>query len=242
MRARCAASWRKATPAPGSPPYTGAGDAPASLGLISDNDTLSNSAAALFCPSKTGARLKAGILADRSHVEILDLQQWDRPVYDLISHAEFYVHSNIRRRLIIDGSPAREEVPAIPRAAFREAIVNAFCHRDWTDCGTAVQIDIYPDTVEVTNPDTFPAERTPEMYLSDKVVSPKSRNSLPQRCSAPKPSSRSAPASSASGTPAPRLEYASSTRRRMAPPPCASTATTPTTQHLELMRFQVVPS
>lgn len=86
--------------------------------------------------------------------------------------------SNIRRRLIIGGSPAREKVPEIPRAAFREAIVNASCHRDWTDYGTAVQIDIYPDTVEVTNPGTFPAGRTPEMYLSDEVVAPKSRNPL----------------------------------------------------------------
>lgn len=158
-------------------PYTDAADALAGLGLIADNGTLSNAAAALFCPSKTGAHLKAGILADRSRVEILDLQQWDGPVYDLISRAEFYVLSNIRR-LIIDGSLAREEVPEIPRAAFREAIVNALCHRDWTDYGTAVQIDIYPDTVEVTNPGTFPAGRTTEMYLSDEVVAPKSRNPL----------------------------------------------------------------
>lgn len=159
-------------------PYTDAGDALAGLGLIADNGTLSNAAAALFCPSKTGARLKAGILADRSRVEILDLQQWDGPVYDLISRAEFYVLSNIRRRPIIDGSPARKEVPEIPHAVFREAIVNAFCHRDWIDYGTAVQIDIYPDTVEATNPGTFPAGRTPEMHLSDEVVAPKSRNPL----------------------------------------------------------------
>lgn len=56
-------------------PYTGAGDALAGLGLIADNGTLSNAAATPFCPSKTGARLKAGILADCSRVEILDLQQ-----------------------------------------------------------------------------------------------------------------------------------------------------------------------
>ncbi|HJG31197.1 MAG TPA: hypothetical protein K8U80_07355 [Collinsella ihuae] len=223
-------------------PYTDAGDALAGLGLIADNGTLSNAAAALFCPSKTGARLKAGILADRSRVEILDLQQWDGPVYDLIFRAEFYVLSNIRR-LVIDGSPARKEVPEIPHAVFREAIVNAFCHRDWIDYGTAVQIDIYPDAVEVTNPGTFPAGRTHEIHLSDEVVAPKSRTpSSPQRCSAPRPPSRSAPASSASGTPAPRREYASSTRRRTAPPPCASTATTPTAGYLELIRFRVNPS
>ena len=223
-------------------PYTGAADALAGLGLITDNGTLSNAAAALFCPSRTGAHLKAGILADRSRVEILDLQQWDGPVYDPISRAEFYMLSNIRR-LIIDGSPAREEVPEIPRAAFREAIVNALCHRDWTDYGTAVQVDIYPDTVEITNPGTFPAGRTPRCICPTRSWLPRAETpSSPQRCSAPRPSSRSAPASSAFGAPAPRLEYASSTRRRTVPPPCAFTATTPTANHLELIRFQVVPS
>lgn len=79
---------------------------------------------------------------------------------------------------MIDGNPSRVELPEIPRAAFREAVVNAFCHRDFTDYGTAVQVDIYPDAVDITNPGAFPLGRTPEMYLSEMVVAPRSRNPL----------------------------------------------------------------
>ena len=158
--------------------YSDVGDVLGRLNLIAGDGTLTNAASVLFCPSRIGARLKVGILADHRRVEILDLRQYDSPAYDLIGRAEFYILSNIRRRLVIDGGIEREEVPEIPRAAFREAIVNAFCHRDWTDCGTAVQIDIYPDAVDITNPGAFPEGCTPEMYLSGKEVSPHSRNPL----------------------------------------------------------------
>ena len=159
-------------------PYSSAGEVLRRLDLVAADGTLTNAAAVLFCPSRAGARLKAGILADHSRVDILDLQQYDGPAYELIRRAEAYVLSNIRRRLVIDGSIEREEVPEIPREAFREAIVNAFCHRDWSDCGTAVQIDIYPDAVDITNPGTFPKGCTPEMYLSGEEVTPHSRNPL----------------------------------------------------------------
>lgn len=159
-------------------PYSETEDVLRRLNLIAGDGTLTNAASVLFCPSRVGVRLKTGVLADHRRVEILDLQQYDGPAYDLIGRAEFYVLSNIRRQLVIDGSIEREEIPEIPRAAFREAIVNAFCHRDWVDCGIAVQIDIYPDSVDITNPGNFPAGCTPEMYLSGEEVSPHSRNPL----------------------------------------------------------------
>ena len=159
-------------------PYTSAQEVLAGLGLLAEDGTLTNAAAALFCRSRVGVRLKAGVLADHSRVEIIDLRQEDDPVFDLIGRAEFYVLSNIRKRIVIDGSPSRDEVPEIPRAALREAIVNAFCHQDFTDYGTAVQVDVFPDSVEITNPGTFPTGRTPEMYLSGDVVAPMSRNPL----------------------------------------------------------------
>ena len=143
-------------------PYTSAQEVLAGLGLLAEDGTLTNAAAALFCRSRVGVRLKAGVLADHSRVEIIDLRQEDDPVFDLIGRAEFYVLSNIRKRIVIDGSPSRDEVPEIPRAALREAIVNAFCHQDFTDYGTAVQVDVFPDSVEITNPGTFPTGRTPE--------------------------------------------------------------------------------
>jgi predicted HTH transcriptional regulator len=46
---------------------------------------------------------------------------------------------------------ARVDVPEIDREAFREAIINAFCHRDYRD-PDEVRIAIFPDRIEVRNP------------------------------------------------------------------------------------------
>ena len=43
------------------------------------------------------------------------------------------------------------DVPEIDPEAFREAIINAFCHRDYRD-PDEVRIAIFPDRVEVRNP------------------------------------------------------------------------------------------
>ena len=46
---------------------------------------------------------------------------------------------------------ARVDGPEIDREAFREAIINAFCHRDYR-YPDEVRIAICPDRVEVRNP------------------------------------------------------------------------------------------
>jgi ATP-dependent DNA helicase RecG len=45
----------------------------------------------------------------------------------------------------------RVDVPEISRAALREAIINAFCHRDWRD-PDYIQIAVYKNRVEIRNP------------------------------------------------------------------------------------------
>ena len=45
----------------------------------------------------------------------------------------------------------REEKLEIPEEALREALINAMVHRDYFIHGR-VQIDIYPDRLEITNP------------------------------------------------------------------------------------------
>ena len=111
--------------------YAGSSDAAnvlERLGLARDG-RLTNAATVLFCHSPSHKRLTMGVLAGNDRVNILDLQQEDAPVLELIDKAEYYVNSNIRRRIVIDGSPTREEIPEIPREAIREAVINAFCHK-----------------------------------------------------------------------------------------------------------------
>ena len=82
---------------------------------------------------------------------------------------------DIRRRIVIDGSPTREEIPEIPREAIREAVINAFCHKEHQG-DSRVMIDIFTDTVQITNPGLFPAGTTPDDYLMGVARAPQSRN------------------------------------------------------------------
>lgn len=59
-------------------------------------------------------------------------------------------------------APARSELPV---EAVREAIVNAVCHRDYTDEGS-VQVMLFRDRLEVLNPGTLPRGWTAANLLS----------------------------------------------------------------------------
>jgi predicted HTH transcriptional regulator len=71
-------------------------------------------------------------------------------ILTLIKEAENYILKNIGIGMKLDGL-VRVDVPEIDRKAFREAIINAFCHRDYRDPND-VRSAIFPDHVEVRNP------------------------------------------------------------------------------------------
>lgn len=159
-------------------PYSTDGTALASLGLIARDGSLTNAGATLFCRGGRPFRLTMGVVAGNDRAgTILDLVQEDGPVFDLIDRAEHFVMANIRRRLVFGTGVAREEVPEIPRAAVREAVVNAFCHRDWRD-PSAVVIDVFTDTVSITNPGLFPEGKPPESFMAGSVAPSRPRNPL----------------------------------------------------------------
>ena len=51
---------------------------------------------------------------------------------------------------------ARQDVPMLPLAAIREALVNAVAHRDYAIIGSKAQLEVFTDRVEVTSPGTLP--------------------------------------------------------------------------------------
>lgn len=157
-------------------PYSDDAAAVRGLGLVAEDGTLTNAGALLLCRGGSPFRLTMGAVAGNDRAAtILDLRQEDGPVFDLVERAEHFVMSNIRRRLVFGTGVAREEVPEIPRAAVREAIVNAFCHRDWTD-PSAVVIDVFTDTVRVTNPGLFPEGKPPKAFVDGTAAPSRPRN------------------------------------------------------------------
>lgn len=157
--------------------YTDAHDVLSRLGLLCDDGMLTNATAVCFVPSRD-TMLRMGVFADSKRVDILDNQQVTGTLFSMVDAAELYILNNIRRAFIIDGSSLhREERPEIPRSAIREALFNAFCHRDYED-EAAIQVDIFWNAVDIYSPGLFPSGLTPEDYLSGEVTASKPRNQL----------------------------------------------------------------
>ena len=129
-------------------PWINAQSALKSLGLHVDGHYL-NATRVFFAKPPTHA-LRCAVFATSTTATIIDQHDFNGDILTLVEEAEKYILKNIRIGMKLDGL-ARIDVPEIDREAFREAIINAFCHRDYRD-PDEVRIAIFPDRVEVRNP------------------------------------------------------------------------------------------
>ena len=60
-----------------------------------------------------------------------------------------------RKKIVITGKAYRNEHFDIPEKAIREAIVNCYCHRDWTLSGD-IKVEFYDDKVMIFSPGSLP--------------------------------------------------------------------------------------
>lgn len=117
------------------------------LGLLPGGQLLN--AARLFFAHQP-IQLRCALFASTTSATILDRHDFDGDVLELIDEAETYILKNIHIGMRLEGM-RRVDVPEISRAALREAIINAFCHRDWRD-PDYIQIAVYKNRVEIRNP------------------------------------------------------------------------------------------
>lgn len=68
----------------------------------------------------------------------------------------------------------REDRYILPLPAFRECLVNAVAHRDYSILGSQVLVEIFDDRVVVTSPGALPNHKRPESVMAGGV--PRSRN------------------------------------------------------------------
>ena len=104
----------------------------------------------------------------------LDMTDFDGDLFELIIHAENYILQHINVGMRLDGL-VRVDVPEISQDAFREAIINAFCHRDYSIL-QEVNIAVFKDRVEIRNPGNLFDGLTIKDILSKNIS--KRRNSL----------------------------------------------------------------
>ena len=128
-------------------PWDNTANALAKLGLVKGGQLLN--AARLFFAHQP-IQLRCAVFASTTSATIIDRHDFDGDVLELIDEAEKYILKNIHIGMRLEGM-RRVDVPEISRAALREAVINAFCHRDWRD-PDYIQIAIYKNRVEIRNP------------------------------------------------------------------------------------------
>ena len=123
------------------------------LGLLS-NSRLLNAAVILFGkrPEKffPNAKLRCAVFGTDNTSFIIDRQEFTGDLFYLIEKAEEYIFKNIHIGMKIEGL-YRIDVPEIDKEAFREAIINAFCHRDYYQYDS-VNIAVFKDRLEIRSP------------------------------------------------------------------------------------------
>ncbi|WP_273888495.1 ATP-binding protein [Rubrobacter naiadicus] len=135
------------------------------LGLLKEG-RLNNAAIVLFgtrfLPDYPQCQLRMARFGGVDKSEFLDQRQIEGHAFDLLDEAMLFLrrHLPVAGR-IVPGLFEREDEPLFPLEALREALVNAFCHRDYTIAGGAVSLAIYDDRLEIWSDGTLPAGLSP---------------------------------------------------------------------------------
>lgn len=116
------------------------------------------------CVSYAGKSVSAPIIDQQDVLGTLDQQ---------VDDSMKFLLRNIRTSAKIVGAK-REETPEYPELALREIIVNALIHRDYSNTGTYVQVVVFQDRIEISNPGTLP----PGVTVENLKMSQFSRNGV----------------------------------------------------------------
>lgn len=138
------------------------------LGLVKE-DVLLRAAVVLFgradrlLPDFAQCLLRVARFRGTEKGEFLDNRQFHGHAFDLFQRAQRFLldHMPIAGRFE-PGRMERIDGPAYLPLAFREAVANAICHRDYSTGGSSIGVAIYDDRLEVTSSGTLHFGFTPQ--------------------------------------------------------------------------------
>ena len=149
------------------------------LGLLVDGDRVSRAAVVLFCaddvplPDFPQLLLKVARFKGTTRDEFLDNRQFYGNAFALMRRAErFLIESLPVAGRIVPGRMEREDKPLLPVEALREALANAFCHRDYSIGGGSVSVALYDDRLEIISIGELHFGLTPEALFREHESKP----------------------------------------------------------------------
>lgn len=149
------------------------------LGLVVDGDKVSRAAVVLFCaddaplPDFSQLLLKVARFKGTTRDEFLDNRQFHGNAFALMRRAErFLIDSLPVASRIVPGRMEREDTPLLPVEALREALANAFVHRDYSVGGGSVNVALYDDRLEIISIGDLHFGLTPEALFREHESKP----------------------------------------------------------------------
>ena len=146
---------------------------------LRENGVLLNGAAVLFGNNKSvwypQLEVKMGWFRGTTDREFLDNRHVSGNVFKLMDEAMAFCFKHLNLSAKIGGKLERDESLEVPAAALREALVNAFAHRDYDDTRT-VYLAVYADRVEIKSPGGFPTTLDLEHLYNPPVCDSRPRN------------------------------------------------------------------
>lgn len=113
----------------------------------------------------------------QSRTYILDTLDLKKDIISNIEDAIQFVKKNIHLTYLINddvmrelGRPTRKEVLEIPESAIKEAIVNGVCHRQYSEYGARVMVEVSDDKVSIVSPGGVPKGLTKENFGKRSIV------------------------------------------------------------------------
>ena len=131
-------------------------------GIIFDKFALSlinregkyNNAALLFSDQNPTVS-KFAVFQGNDVSVFLDKKEFSGSILKQLDDILYFCSLSNKKRITISGKPERDEYLDIPQRALREAIVNCYCHRDYTLSGD-IKIEFYDDRVQIYSPGSLP--------------------------------------------------------------------------------------
>ena len=149
------------------------------MNLLVDGGRLSRAAVALFCRDDTPLPdfpqflLKVARFKGVTRDEFLDNRQFHGNAFALMRKAErFLIESLPIAGRIVPGRMEREDTPLFPVEALREALANAFVHRDYATGAGSVGVALYDDRLEIISIGDLHFGLTPEKLLREHESKP----------------------------------------------------------------------
>lgn len=118
----------------------------------------------LFCTRWYGLDKASGVM------EALDDKEYSGSLISLLQDGTAFIQNNTKKRWKKTGT-GRVEMPEYPEQAVHECLVNALIHRDYTEVGSEVHIDIFDDRMEIYSPGGMFDGSLVQNLDTDKVAS-----------------------------------------------------------------------